>query len=187
MNPFIIAGLGLAAIVYGITRRKGTPTMTGGTTQGTKRFDAEVYPPNSAELTELLAVASGEAGTPAQWAADPAMHRLIAKESGGWIGRPNYTYGQRNDQRFPRNISNTSMRHMWPEVHEEIRQGIKGAKSTATGMGQFIISNVDMYYPDGRAGVGDALNEATGMLRYVRDRYGDPARALEFHIANNWY
>jgi SLT domain-containing protein len=49
-----------------------------------------------------------------------------------------------------------------------------GVKSTASGLGQLLLSNVDKYYPDGRNGIGDALNEAVGMLRYIHDRYGSP-------------
>ena len=40
-----------------------------------------------------------------------------------------------------------------------------------------MLSNVDRYYPDGRAGIGDPVNEAAGMLAYIRDRYGNPDNA----------
>jgi SLT domain-containing protein len=44
-------------------------------------------------------------------------------------------------------------------------------------MGQLLLRNVDRYYPDGRAGIGNPMSEAIGMLRYIQDRYGSPERA----------
>jgi len=44
-----------------------------------------------------------------------------------------------------------------------------------------ILTNVDAYYPDGRRGIGDPLNEAVGMLRYIHATYGDPTTAYTMH------
>lgn len=45
-------------------------------------------------------------------------------------------------------------------------------RSSATGLGQLILANVDAYYPNGREGVGDPYNEIVGAGRYMMDRYG---------------
>jgi hypothetical protein len=50
-----------------------------------------------------------------------------------------------------------------------------------------LISNVDKYYPEWRKGIWKPLNEAVWMLKYVKDRYGTPESALDFHDRNNWY
>lgn len=56
-----------------------------------------------------------------------------------------------------------------------------GAKSTASGLGQLLLSNVDKYYPDGRKGIGDPINESVGFMRYIADRYGNPDVAREMY------
>ena len=42
----------------------------------------------------------------------------------------------------------------------------------------------DKYYPKGRAGIGDPVQEAAGMLAYIKDRYGSPEVAWGNHSAN---
>lgn len=61
------------------------------------------------------------------------------------------------------------------------RVGLTNPKSSASGIGQLIDENVRRYYPSGRAGVGDPLEEAVGMLRYIAARYGTPERAWELY------
>ena len=34
---------------------------------------------------------------------------------------------------------------------------------------------------------GNAAQQITWMLRYIKARYGDPAAAWQFHLANGWY
>ena len=135
------------------------------------------FKPNSARLVALLRSATAAARVPEAWAESGDIHYIIGAESGGWIGIPNYTYGRRDDQRFPRDISSPEMRDRWPEVHAELRAGVKGARSTASGLGQLILDNVTAYYPEGAEGIGDPWNEAVGLLAYVRARYGSPERA----------
>lgn len=124
------------------------------------------YPPNSPEAVALFTAAARAAGLPEAWASSPGLHHILRRESGGIVGRPNYTYGPRSKDAA-----------RWPEVHAELRAGKRTAKSSATGLGQLILPNVDLYYPGGRAGIGDAHAEAVGMLRYIAARYGDPDRA----------
>ncbi len=66
-------------------------------------------------------------------------------------------------------------------MQEELRNGQKTTRSSATGLGQLLLSNVDRYYPDGRQGIGDPLQEAAGMLRYIQDRYGTPDNAWRLY------
>ena len=138
---------------------------------------AEQFPPNSPELSRLLLSAVPAARVPQGWATSPDLHYIIGAESGGWVGIPNYTYGQRNDEAFPPDISDPDNAHLWPKVHAELRAGVKGARSTATGLGQLIYDNVVAYYPEGLEGIGDPWNEAVGYLAYVRARYGTPSEA----------
>ena len=142
------------------------------------------YKPGSQAAVDLFAAAAVTAGLPVEWAADPSLHTLLDKESKGWVGIPNYFYGWRKTD--PK---------QWPLVWEELRRGEytarnkNGGAQTATGLGQLQTGdgNVDKYYPDKRAGIGDPMNEAIGMLRYIKDRYGNPSKALAFHKAHNWY
>jgi SLT domain-containing protein len=100
---------------------------------------------------------------PESWATSQGLHNILSRESGGVVGRPNYTYGRRANDRS-----------QWGAIHDELRNGQKTARSSATGLGQLLLSNVDRYYPNGRAGIGDPVQEAAGMLRYIQDRYGHP-------------
>lgn len=108
------------------------------------------------------------AGVPEEWANSPALKSLMNHESGGVVGRLNYTYGKRDPA----------------SVHAELKAGKISAKSSATGLGQLLLSNVDKYYPKGRAGIGDPVQEAAGMLAYIKDRYGSPEVAWGNHSAN---
>ncbi len=135
------------------------------------------YVPGSPEQIQLFEVAARKEEVPESWASDPAFVKLLTKESSGYVGIPNYTYGS-NIRKHP---------ELWPGIWSDIRAGITPTISAATGLGQLQPSNVKVHYPDGLAGIGDAHNEAVGMLSYIRDRYGSPAKALEFHLANNWY
>lgn len=136
-----------------------------------------VYPPRSAQAYALFELAARRLGVPDPrgWARSPGLHNLLDRESDGRVGRPNYTYGER-----------AADPARWAAIHAELRRGrissgmrVRGkfVKSSATGLGQLLLKNVDRYYPDGRAGIGDPLNEAIGMLAYIRDRYGDPDQA----------
>lgn len=135
------------------------------------------YPPRSPEAIALFEEAARRAGVPLEWARMEGLHELLDAESDGQVGRLNYTYGRR--ARRP---------ERWAEVHDELRRGVRSAESSATGLGQLLLDNVDRYYPSGRAGIGDPLEEAVGMLRYIRDRYGDPDRAwARYNSAHEGY
>jgi len=145
------------------------------------------YKPGSPALARLLRSAAAAARVPESWATNDDIHYIIRVESGGWVGIPNYTYGRRQDQRFPGDISSPTRLELWPQVHAELRAGVKGAISTATGLGQLILANVTAYYPEGAEGIGDAWNEAVGYLAYVRSRYGSPAEAARVRRSEGHY
>ena len=159
---------------------------------------AERYAPYSSELTALLFEAATALGRSdaLQLAENQALHRLIEKESNGYVGRPNVpSYGQVPPA-------------YWAQIHAELREGIysgravnaRGQKSSATGLGQLILPNVDKYHPPQpgvdahsgnptlraakRAGIGQALPEAIGVLAYLFDRFPSPEAALAYHDAN---
>jgi hypothetical protein len=117
-------------------------------------------------ISDFNATAAPGDRIPTSWAADPDIQFILKKESQGYVGVPNYTYGTRSTDPS-----------QWASVHTELKQGNKTTKSSATGLGQLLLSNVERYYPSGRAGIGVPREEAIGMLRYVKDRYGTPASA----------
>jgi LysM repeat protein len=128
------------------------------------------YPPFSAAARALFRSAARSAGLPESWGDANGLHQILNKESKGKVGIPNYTYGRRR---------NNPAR--WGEIHNELKRGRIGARSSATGLGQLLLANVDRYYPSGRRGIGDPHEEAVGMLRYIADRYGTPARAWRLY------
>ncbi len=150
-----------AALAVAQDHRPAAPTTTPGGQPLLTR-----YAPGSAQAIALFEEAAAAAGVPVSWARSDALHELLAAESDGRVGRPNYTYGRRS-----RNTSH------WREVHAEVRAGLRTTSSTATGLGQLLIANVDRHYPSGRAGIGDAFEEAVGMLKYIQDRHDTPERA----------
>lgn len=132
------------------------------------RTDLRTYRPGSPEQVALFRDAARQAGLPESWASSAGLRNLLAAESGGQVGRPNYTYGER--ARDP---------SRWGEVQNELRNGRITARSSASGLGQLLLSNVERYYPSGRAGIGNPQEEAIGMLRYIKDRYGSPDAAWQ--------
>ena len=72
----------------------------------------------------------------------------------------------------------------WGSVLDELRAGRITELSSATGLGQLLLDNVERYYPKGRAGIGDPVQEAAGMLRYIEASYGNPEVAWGNHSAN---
>lgn len=56
--------------------------------------------------------------------------------------------------------------------------------STAFGLGQFLNSTWGAY---GHKKTSDPLGQIQAMYDYIAKRYGDPSKALNFHLRNNWY
>lgn len=132
----------------------------------------DVYPPGAPETIALFREAAAYAGVPQSWASSAGLRELLLHESHGFVGKPNYSYGRRS-----------SDPDRWREVQAELRAGIKASRSSASGLGQLLLSNVEAHYPSGRAGIGNAFEEAVGMLRYIQARHGTPDRA--WHAYND--
>ena len=122
---------------------------------------------------DVFRAAAHITGLPRGWAESDGLRALVEHESGGRVGRPNYTYGARAE--------NPSQ---WASVLREVRAGRITAESTATGLGQLLGYNAENYYPKGLKGVGDPVQEAAGMLRYIASRYDNPKVAWGNHSAN---
>lgn len=132
------------------------------------------YEPFSPEAKALFAEVAPSAGVPRSWAYSPGLHYILRKESNGQVGIPNYSIKDED------NRSVRDKPHLWPDIHQRIKQGEKGspkATSSATGLGQLLLANADRFYPSGRDGIGDCREEAQGMLSYIRAVYGSPNTA----------
>lgn len=148
-----------------VTTTPGTTPPPSSTANGVRQ-----YTPGSPEQVALFTEAGRRIGMSEeqarQWATSPGLQNILRRESNGQVGRPNYTYGAR--ARDP---------SQWASVHRELQNGQKTTRSSATGLGQLLLSNVDKYYPSGRRGIGDPVEEAAGMMRYIQDRYRTPENA----------
>lgn len=144
---------------------------------GALNTQAARYAPNSPEAIALFEAAAEKVDLPTEWASSPALHELLRRESDGEVGRVNYSYDER-----------ATDPSRWSEVHSELKQGKITARSSATGLGQLILDNVETFYPSGSAGIGDPVEEAAGMLKYIESRYGTPQQALiEYGVHHEGY
>ncbi len=135
-----------------------------------------VYPPGSEIAQKLFTYAAMKANMGltneeiVAWGKSPGLHNILDNESKGKVGVLNYTLQKRGS------------------TLAEVKAGkTRGARSSASGLGQCLYSNVLKYYPDGMDGIGDPLNEAVGMLRYIRDRYGSPEAARSVYGKTGTY
>jgi hypothetical protein len=139
------------------------------------------YKPYSSNQTALFEEAARRSGLPVSWGSSDSLAEIIQRESKGWVGIPNYTYGHPF-----KDVGVSNWPRIWSELHhgEFTAQGAyskimgKSIRSSATGLGQLLASNADVYYPSARFGIGVPIEEAIGMLRYIKRRYGSPDRAL---------
>ena len=151
----------------------------------------DVYEPFSPEARELFRQAAECADVPQEWAESDSLHRILRAESGGRVGIPNYTILLASTGAPAKNSPES-----WPRIHELLREGYDALEealfeegsfirtnhsrmsySSASGLGQLLIRRADEFYPLGRAGIGNALAEATGMLAYIKNAHGTPERA----------
>lgn len=122
----------------------------------------EKFTPGSKDAQVLFLAACQAANLPKDWCNKESLHRILSRESNGMVGRLNYTIKWHSVESFKEQaLSSTKNNPIW-------------TRSTASGLGQLLLSNVDKYYPDGRKGIWDPLNEAVWMLRYIKERYGNP-------------
>jgi hypothetical protein len=144
------------------------------------------YEPGSAEQIALFEEAAEYLGVPRSWASSNSLITLLKKESGGWVGRPNYEYGHQSATRknWDPEIYKTKNADQWPALWAHLRAGGEPPKGRgATGLGQLVLATAKEHYPDGLQGIGDPFNEAVGMLSYINARWKSPNRALECYEA----
>ena len=122
--------------------------------------------PWSEECKVLFRNACKLAGINEDWASNNAIYKILQNESGGYVGRLNYTLGNMGLEEFK------WIALSWEKIP---------ARSSASGLGQLLLSNVDKYYPSWRKGIGNPLDEAVGMIKYIQDRYWDPQTALSVY------
>jgi hypothetical protein len=122
---------------------------------------------------DVFRAAAHLAHLPRAWADSAGLRALVEHESGGRVARPNYTYGARSEDPAK-----------WASVVRELRAGRITTESTATGLGQLLSYNVERFYPHGVKGIGDPVEEAVGMLKYIAASYGNPDVAWGNHSAN---
>jgi len=151
--------------------------------------DGKLFGPYTPEAIQLFAQAARAANLPESWGSEDGLHKILAKESGGWVGRPNYQFAP---------LDQLINYRRWSEVWDSIRAGTwrtklaepyrsyeAGRQSSATGLGQLTQTNIKLknpngtfkYYPRGLDSIGVAHDEAIGMLAYIKDRYQTPTNA----------
>lgn len=193
-----IIGIAFVAAVTALVRSK-SKSAPGGTPPSRPAaagmYNAERYIPHSPEAVALFADAARAAHLPVGWASMLELHMILGKESNGWVGIPNYQFGEgsNNAERARWVLSNRSS---WPFIWDAIkrndeswrtqlkdpfRSGDHGRQSSATGLGQMTISNLRLKnrdgtwkYGEGPNTPGNALLEAMAMLQYLAydPRYG---------------
>jgi len=137
------------------------------------------YVPYSDDAKALFREAAKYAGLPEAWADYPGLHYILHEESGGYVGRPNYTFNFLFGKKFNQPSRKDEWYKAWDiialdETYAQAKTRHPKFTSRASGLGQLQPENAKKFYPDKMKGVTDPLNEAVGMLRYIKSRYGSP-------------
>lgn len=188
-GPLIVAGAVGAAILLlsneaeASSSDQSMPSGSSPSTSASTPIVTHRFAPNAPETVALFASAAQHVGLPVEWGSDAGLHSILDKESQGYVGRPNYQFG---------NVSLPQHADKWPAIWAGLRDGTwvmmldkhrvkKAGPSSASGLGQLTLQNISTgkFYPSGVNGIGVALEEAIGMLRYIKQRYKTPAAAWE--------
>jgi hypothetical protein len=119
-----------------------------------------------------------------------AWDYIVQRESGGWVGRPNYTADiidrYRNGRVNPEaRFSNPKNQKAWHLFMDDVRNSravsIHGVRSSAVDVGQLLGSNWVTYCPIGRRGIGKAVPALAAMDAYCDGRYSGVLNAAEFY------
>jgi hypothetical protein len=142
-----------------------------------EQFRAERYQPGSEDAKSLMRAACSVLKVDPLIADAKGAHEIMQRESGGWVGRPNYTI-----QLDGLKMSHVNNRARWPEVWAMLKASGSKAPlwppgktvSTACGLGQLLQSNMSHFGMEGLSDFGDPLAEMIAYMRYVRGRYRNP-------------
>lgn len=146
------------------------------------------YAPGSNAAKDLARSACGVLGLPLAVADCDGLHHIMRRESGGYVGRPNYTIHLDGDR-----MSEIERAQDWPQVWDRLRSGdvldlwpAGFSHSTACGLGQLLSSNMRKLSPIGVEGYGDALAEMCALISYVLVRYRAPGSSAVQAFEDAW-
>ena len=155
---------------------------------GAMDYSARRYSPGSEATRDLAADACTVLGLSRRLGESDGLHNIIRRESGGYVGRPNYTIHLDGVQ-----MSDTATADDWPKVWKRLRSGDVGelwpegvSHSTACGLGQLLSSNMARLGPTGVDGYGDALAEMCALISYVLARYRAPGASAVEAFEDAW-
>jgi len=150
---------------------------------GSELFTKARYEPFSRDAIALFTEAARLLGPEYDgWGSARGIHFVMGEESSGYVGIPNSA---------PRPYNPADWRNVWAQARalnpnanpygtEYIGLGQLGPDSEGWGVWGTAHGSV-RHMPRGPASYGVALEEAIGMLRYVKDRYGTP------EVLDQWY
>lgn len=146
------------------------------------------YAPGAASTHALALAACEVLELPEQVASADGLHNIIRRESGGYVGRPNYTIHLDGEA-----VSGIASADAWPKVWERLRSGDVAelwpdgvSHSTACGLGQLLSSNMAQLGPTGVEGYGDGLAEMCALISYVLARYRAPGASAVVAFDDAW-
>lgn len=122
---------------------------------------------------ELFTYAAMIDWLPIEWWQHKWLHYILEKESRWIVWRPNYEMERRHITWQDIKKVNTNI--SWENIANSI-----WVPSTATWLWQLTMEN-EKYLPNWRASIWVPLDEAIGMLRYIKDRYWDPDIAFSMY------
>lgn len=147
--------------------------------------------PGSLNAHAAMALAREWRGKPAPTKAEKeAWDYIISRESGGWLGRPNYTADRiqryqdaRVDKKVP--YHKVANQRAWAVFASDVRKSeavsTYKVKSSAVCVGQLLGSNWVVHCPLGRAGIGEVVPSFAAMDSYMEGRYSGVLNAAEFY------
>lgn len=153
-------------------------------------------PPTNVEKAQDLSKMFGQSiekywkeyGIPPEWATNSSLHKVVMKESWGIVGRLNYTFWAVAKRMGTKIDDPQFVTYIHNKLKEWAIAKDFGIRSTATWVGQLLIGNVMKYYPEQKAWIGEASNEAMWMLRYIKDRYTTPENVIRHYGKHHeWY
>lgn len=132
------------------------------------------FVPGSKEAVMLFKIATKTAWLPEQWATSESLHYILKRESNWRVWVLNYTIKWMDLNTFKaKALSSNTKNPIW-------------TRSTASGLWQLLLSNIDIYYPSWRNWIWDPIEEAIWFMNYIKDRYWNPDVAGGIY-GKKWY